>query len=121
MRTMQDYHMDAKNWTNIGYNFVVGGDGNAYEGCGWDIEGAHTFRYNKRSICIAFTGNFDEVTPPEKQIDAALCLISYGVNENKIANDFKLYGQSDLRSTKSPGKMLYEIIRQWDHWSDEIV
>lgn len=30
-----------------------------YEGCGWSREGAHTYGYNKKSIGIAFIGNFE--------------------------------------------------------------
>ena len=28
-------------WSDIGYNFIVGEDGNVYEGRGWGIRGAH--------------------------------------------------------------------------------
>lgn len=37
---------------------MVGGDGNVYEGTGWSTEGAHTIGYNRKSIGIAFIGNF---------------------------------------------------------------
>lgn len=33
---VQNYHMDTKGWADIGYNFLVGEDGLAYEGRGWD-------------------------------------------------------------------------------------
>ena len=34
-------------WRDIGYNFVIGGDGHVYEGRGWKVVGAHTSGYNK--------------------------------------------------------------------------
>ena len=40
------------------YSFMVGGDGSIYEGTGWTMEGSHTYGYNKKSIAIAFIGNF---------------------------------------------------------------
>jgi len=40
-------------------SFLIGGDGNVYEGCGWTREGAHTYGYNKKSVGIAFIGNFE--------------------------------------------------------------
>lgn len=40
------------------YSFIIGGDGNIYEGAGWHKEGAHTYGYNKKSIGIAFIGDF---------------------------------------------------------------
>lgn len=39
---MQTYHIESKSWDDIGYNFLVGGDGSVYEGRGWDKQGAHT-------------------------------------------------------------------------------
>lgn len=33
-------------WWDIGYSFMVGEDGNVYEGRGWDQVGAHTYGYN---------------------------------------------------------------------------
>lgn len=39
-------------WIDIGYNFIVGEDGNVYEGRGWGINGAHSGKnfYNKNSL-----------------------------------------------------------------------
>lgn len=43
VRSIQNYHMDGINWADIGFNFLVGGDGRVYEGRGWQMEGVHTF------------------------------------------------------------------------------
>lgn len=42
VRYIQTFHMDSMNWDDIGYNFLVGGDGNVYEGRGWLKQGSHT-------------------------------------------------------------------------------
>lgn len=39
-------------------SFLVGEDGGAYEGVGWEIQGAHTYGYNDIALGIAFIGNF---------------------------------------------------------------
>lgn len=39
-------------------SFIIGGDGNIYEGAGWHKIGAHTRGYNSRSLGIGFIGNF---------------------------------------------------------------
>lgn len=39
-------------WLDIGYSFVVGEDGNAYEGRGWDKVGSHTLHYNSIGLGI---------------------------------------------------------------------
>lgn len=54
----QNYHMNQKKWNDIGYNFLVGEDGNVYEGRGWGQHGAHSVSYNSKSIGICLIGNF---------------------------------------------------------------
>jgi hypothetical protein len=45
-RGIQDWHISGNGWCDIGYSFLVGGDGNVYEGRGWDEIGAHTGGFN---------------------------------------------------------------------------
>ncbi|KAG4074759.1 hypothetical protein HA402_006398 [Bradysia odoriphaga] len=49
VRSIQDYHMDHKEllFHDIGYNFLVGGDGSVYEGRGWNKQGAHKISFNE--------------------------------------------------------------------------
>lgn len=58
VKSYQDQHMDVNGWSDIGYNFIVGGDGNVYEGRGWTKQGAHAPGYNAQSIGICFIGTF---------------------------------------------------------------
>lgn len=39
-------------------SFLIGSDGNVYEGAGWHKVGAHTRGYNTRSMGVALIGNF---------------------------------------------------------------
>ena len=39
-------------------SFLVGEDGNGYEGRGWDKVGAHTPGFNDRGIAISVIGSF---------------------------------------------------------------
>ncbi|KAJ8967685.1 hypothetical protein NQ317_015430 [Molorchus minor] len=71
MRSIQNFHMDNLEFHDIGYNFIVGGDGNVYEGAGWHKVGAHTRGYNSRSLGLAFIGNFSDKLPNPKQLKAA--------------------------------------------------
>ncbi|XP_037906725.1 peptidoglycan-recognition protein LC isoform X2 [Hermetia illucens] len=120
VRYIQTFHMESRQWDDISYNFLVGGDGAVYEGRGWDKEGAHTKGFNKNSICIAFIGTFINQVPPDRQLNAAKLLIEEGVRLNKISKDYKLFGHRQLIPSESPGEKLYEIIKKWPHWSDEI-
>ncbi|RWS18382.1 peptidoglycan recognition protein 2 precursor-like protein, partial [Leptotrombidium deliense] len=47
VRRIQRFHQDDRGWDDIGYNWLIGGDGNVYEGRNWDKEGAHTLSFNK--------------------------------------------------------------------------
>lgn len=48
-----DFYMPPLlDWADIGYNFLVGEDGNVYEGRGWTQVGAQTLNYNSKSIGI---------------------------------------------------------------------
>ncbi|XP_030053030.1 LOW QUALITY PROTEIN: N-acetylmuramoyl-L-alanine amidase [Microcaecilia unicolor] len=40
MRSMQWFHQEVRDWSDIGYSFVMGSDGYLYEGRGWNWLGA---------------------------------------------------------------------------------
>lgn len=54
----QNEHINNKKWSDIGYNFVVGEDGNVYEGRGWGKKGAHSIPFNSKSIGICIIGDY---------------------------------------------------------------
>ncbi|EDS27549.1 peptidoglycan recognition protein-lc [Culex quinquefasciatus] len=119
---IQGFHMapDSKNFSDIAYNFLVGADGNIYEGRGWDKRGAHTRGFNKDSICIAFIGTFNDEEASEPQLRAARRLIAMGVEQGMIDSRYRLYGQRQLAPFSSPGEKLYQQIKVWPNWSSEL-
>ncbi|KAF2898069.1 hypothetical protein ILUMI_08112 [Ignelater luminosus] len=117
VRYIQSFHIDSRGWWDIGYNWLVGGDGYAYEGRGWTSQGANVYGYNANSIGIAFIGTFNQIMPPERQITAAKQLIEIGVIKGYIAKDYKLLAARQLQATQSPGLLLYEDVKKWPHWS----
>ena len=60
------YHTKTLGWKSIGYNFLVGENGEIFEGRGWH-QGAATRGWNYRSISIAYVGSGDELTDEGKQ------------------------------------------------------
>nr|AHN82527.1 peptidoglycan recognition protein long [Sinohyriopsis cumingii] len=118
VKKIQNYHMDTKGWDDIGYSFLVGEDGRAYEARGWDRVGAHTYRWNDVAIAIAVLGNFNNVLPSEHALQAINSLITCGLRQGKIKQDYKLYGQRDATPTDSPGHMLYNLIKTWPHYKN---
>lgn len=77
--------------------------------------------FNEGSISIAFIGQFCRATPPERSLIAAQQLIEEGVKLGKLVEDYRLYGHRQLIPTISPGKALFDIIKTWSHWSEDIV
>nr|CAD7266797.1 unnamed protein product [Timema shepardi] len=54
MRVLQNHSMDNKHLSDIPYNFLIGGDGNVYEGRGFKIQGAFVPKWNIKSFGLAF-------------------------------------------------------------------
>ncbi|XP_017053435.1 peptidoglycan-recognition protein LC isoform X3 [Drosophila ficusphila] len=115
-RVLQSRHMDTYNWGQIGYNFMVGGDGRIYEGRGWNFEGAHTRDNNKSSIGITFLGNFLRNEPTPKSLEACQLLLDQGVRLKKLKPDYQLLGHRQITGTLMPAERLYKIIQTWPHW-----
>ncbi|XP_055713221.1 peptidoglycan-recognition protein LE-like [Phlebotomus papatasi] len=120
VRIVQSFHIESRGWDDIGYNFLIGGDGNVYEGRGWRKMGSHTFGYNRKGLGISFVGTFMNMLPPQVSLDCCKLLIAKGVREGYIAPDYKLLGHCQCIPTESPGKMLYEEIKKWPHYSETI-
>ncbi|XP_046565318.1 LOW QUALITY PROTEIN: uncharacterized protein LOC124274032 [Haliotis rubra] len=122
MQSYQNFHMDGRGWSDIGYNFAIGDDGNVYEGRGWGAVGAHTGGYNKVSVGIAFIGKFNDREPSKAALDALMALLSYGVRYGELTPSYTLLGRRDVGyPTESPGDRLYEIIRGWKHYNNTVI
>ncbi|KAG8229695.1 hypothetical protein J437_LFUL015023 [Ladona fulva] len=119
LRDIQKYHMDERNgrFSDIGYSFLVGGDGKVYEGRGWNKQGAHTKNYNDKGIGIAFIGNFQsELLKCTKESNAAQELITCGAEMGMVKWDYKLLGHQQTKATECPGKALFDIIKTSPRW-----
>nr|XP_026500298.1 uncharacterized protein LOC113403885 isoform X1 [Vanessa tameamea] len=120
VRLIQSFHIESRGWYDIGYNFLVGGDGSIYYGRGWDYEGAHTKGYNKYSIGIAFIGTFNNDPPSKQQLEACQKIIKRGVQLRKLVKDYKLFAHRQLMSTLSPGDELFNIIKKWPNFVSNV-
>ena len=64
---------------DVGYNFLVGEDGNAYEGRGWENLGVHSGSHSSGSIGICVLGDFTSNVPNSAAQNRVQALISCGV------------------------------------------
>jgi peptidoglycan recognition protein len=97
-------------WGDIGYNFLVGEDGNVYEGRGWTQVGAQTLNSNSKSIgidrlCVSHSfytiyyilgisvvGDYTYRLPNDAALIAVKQLIKCGVSRGFIKSDYLLRG-----------------------------
>nr|Q765P2.1 RecName: Full=Peptidoglycan-recognition protein 3; AltName: Full=Hd-PGRP-3; Flags: Precursor [Holotrichia diomphalia]BAD08318.1 peptidoglycan recognition protein-3 [Holotrichia diomphalia] len=110
---IQNRHMNHLNYNDIGCNFIIGGDGQIYEGAGWQAAASHTPGWNKKSLLIGFIGDYEINRPSLKQLEAGKQLIECAVERGEIEQDYKLVGARTIRQTNSPGKYLFRELQSW--------
>ncbi|XP_013143081.1 PREDICTED: peptidoglycan-recognition protein LB-like [Papilio polytes] len=116
MQSMQNFHMDDREWWDIGYNFAVGSDGAVYEGRGWTVLGAHALHFNTVSLGICLIGDWTTTLPPSQQIKTAKALIAAGIDLGYVKPYYKLVGHRQVRDTECPGDTLFSNVRSWEHY-----
>lgn len=119
LRWMQNRSLHELHQPDLPYNFLVGGDGNIYEGRGWNYQNQLRFREN--SIAIAFIGNYvfyDFLT--ENMINATNVLLNSGVEKGLLKEHYLLVPQNHTSLTMSPGENIYKKIKTWKHFSSNI-
>ncbi|XP_047991473.1 peptidoglycan recognition protein-like [Leguminivora glycinivorella] len=122
VRNLQIYYLDSKHLGyDIPYNFLVGNDGRVYEGRGWNIEGAHTFGYNRCSLGVAFIGDYSEELSihsrvTELQLERFIILIEDGIGSGFLRPDYTILPAKDVRDTTSPGSNLYRALQNMNHY-----
>ncbi|XP_012228585.1 peptidoglycan recognition protein-like [Linepithema humile] len=118
VRSYQNLHLDDRGWWDIGYNFVIGEDGNAYEGRGWNYVGAHAPGYNTQSIGICIIGHFTDFLPNTAALKTLNALIACGVSLGKISKDYNAIGHRQARNTECPGESFYKYVTALPRWTE---
>jgi N-acetylmuramoyl-L-alanine amidase len=117
MRSIQNYHIDSLGWPDIGYNYLVGEDGRAYEGRGWDAEGAHTYGYNSDAVAVSCIGDFSNVEPNAAAQAAIQNTFACAVQQGFLTSTYEMFGHRDGGCTACPGDALYARIQTWPQYS----
>ncbi|XP_049298990.1 peptidoglycan-recognition protein LA isoform X1 [Anopheles funestus] len=114
MRMLQDAAIGERNLPDIPSNFYLGADGNVYVGRGWDIANS----YQNRTLSVCFMGYFESYGPKDIQMSALQHLLTYGVIQRKLANDYKLVARRQTKpTTTSPGDQLYAKLKRLPRWN----
>jgi N-acetylmuramoyl-L-alanine amidase len=120
VKNFQGMHMNGNGWNDIGYSFMIGGNGLILEGRGYFTQGAHAGNtwVNKNSIGINLVGNFEYgKSPSDAQVTAAKDLIACLVKAGRLRSDYILRGHRNVKATACPGKNLYKLLPGWGHFT----
>ena len=122
IRNDQAYHIDARGWCDIGYNFIVDKWGTIYEGRANSLNqaviGVHASGANTGTVGVSMLGNYDTVPTTPAMIDSVGRIIgwrlaAYGVDPNGSwtypsgQHLPRVIGHRDVAQTACPGRYGY--------------
>jgi len=60
VRAIWSYHANTRGWGDIGYNYIIDGYGNIYEGRygGENVVGGHAYPYNRGTVGVSIMGDY---------------------------------------------------------------
>ncbi|HEY54394.1 MAG TPA: N-acetylmuramoyl-L-alanine amidase, partial [Caldilineae bacterium] len=96
-----------KRWPAIACHFLVEADGSIYQTCAVSEAVDDQLPWIYHGVIVYAAGNFNDVIPPDRQLDALASLNAWLLNEYKLSVD-KIIGASELLRTQSPGKQWLE-------------
>ncbi|MDD5302162.1 MAG: peptidoglycan recognition family protein [Elusimicrobia bacterium] len=133
VKNIQHYHMAGRgregkdNFDDIGYHFLIAGDGRVIEGRRAEYLGAHAGGANEGNIGVAMMGDFNKVQPADAQIESLTRLVTYLSVKYKKDPNAKgfLEAHQHYTSTDCPGRnlmaMLGSLRRKIDQENEIIV
>lgn len=105
IRGIQNYHIKAKKWQDIGYHFLISPDGRIWQGReNMERTGVHVGGHNTGNIGIAFIGDYQKVAVPQATLAAAATLVRWLAGKYGIAiNRTTIKGHREWAATICPG------------------
>ncbi len=124
VRSIWHYHVDTREWDDIGYNWLIDPNGVLYEGRPDNVRGAHFSGHNTGTLGVCVLGNFHDANPKISPSSAAietlerlLCWKSEKENINPLATKYHASSGLNLKTiaghrnsgsgTACPGDSLY--------------
>jgi hypothetical protein len=102
-------HRINRGWADIGYHYVVGKNGDIYEGRDLHVRGTHVEDYNTGSVGVCLLGDFDRESPTNAQIGTAIGLVQWLARLLKLTH---LAGHRNFNpTTQCPGNTLVPYLQ----------
>lgn len=99
----------GKGWVGVGYNWVVGQDGEVWEGRGWDLVGAHATGHNTTGIGVLVAVGQGGPGPTREALAAVRALADEA--DRRSGRRLRRCGHRDLMATECPG----DVLSAWIH------
>ena len=113
MKGIQDFHRNKRDWADIGYHWVIGLDGNVYEGRALDVQGAHAGGGNNvENLGISVIGDFTRALPGARQLRTTQLFLTSQLARYRVPIT-ELYGHRDWKPTACPGDTLYAWLQRF--------
>jgi hypothetical protein len=77
MQDIQNLHMNANHWADIGYHYGIDRNGVIYEGRRLQVRGASVAGHNTGVIGVVVMGNFEGESPMKAQLRALQALVNW--------------------------------------------
>lgn len=122
VRSIWDFHVNTRGWSDIGYNWLVDPNGVLYEGRGDDILGAHFCGTNGGTMGVCVMGDFTLITPAAEALNMLRNLLAWkacDVNIDPMGEAFhpssnrtlnRISGHRDGCATACPGDSFYPLL-----------
>lgn len=99
-----EFHQKQRGWSGVGYNFFIEKDGSIMEGRGLYV-GAHALGYNRETLGICVTGDFEVEEPTLAQMQAVTALCKQFLDDfNLLPSDVIGHKELEKSDTLCPGK-----------------
>ncbi|CAH1112615.1 unnamed protein product [Psylliodes chrysocephalus] len=113
-KELQSKHL-ALNYSDIAYNFLVGGDGNLYIGRGYEYPN----EYSRYSYDIVVHGNFLYDQFYDFMENVTQTIIKAGRFVNVIDQYYVVLCENQTERVDSPGRNIYEKVKLWEHYQND--
>jgi hypothetical protein len=128
VRSYYILHTQTNGWADIGYNWLVDGNGVVYQGRAhnfngfMDVIGAHTGGSNTNSMGVCVIGHYSTVMPTQNAINSLMRVLAWKANDKGIdvrvrsihpftsRNYYTISGHRDGSATECPGQRLYNYL-----------
>ncbi|XP_067004076.2 peptidoglycan-recognition protein 3 [Anabrus simplex] len=113
LEEMEQLHINGLHEPQIGWNFLIGGDGIVYEGRGWDLASFFQASRKKSFLGVCFLGNYNNSELLPTQLVALQELMHRGMTIRKVAHNYKLMAVGHGKFTDEPSKNLLKVVNSW--------